>query len=610
MSQFYKKIKSVGCRQGECSNDSFSLSSHVEENLDPTAAAERIAEHFSSISKEYPPLNPLLLPDRVKSKLFHPDVEKEAPQLEEFEVYEMLKRRKLKSSSVPGDIPTKLKKEFLPEFSHPVKEIFNSITKSGSYPRQWVMEYVTPIPKITPPETEEDLRNISLTSDLSKDYENFLAKWLIPYISRRIDPGQFGGLSGHSTAHYLITLYNFILSNTDTTSIPKAVMVALIDFSKAFNRINHAKVIVRLSDWGVPGWLLKILVSYLTDRSMIIRYKGVQSSRHFMPGGSPQGALLGVLLYLVYVSDIGMDLPIIRQPVPDTIDLPSVTFPPTPAVTEQEARLKYVDDLSLAECVRLDTNLCSLEDQSGPRLYHDRNGLFLPPDKSVLQTRLEEVSRSAQFHDMKLNLKKTKVMPFNFTRKYDFLPNFSLDGIPLEVVYETKLLGITLTSDCRWDNNTKSIVQKGSSRLWFLRRLKILGASRETLSDIYKLFCRSILEYGAPVWTGALSVKNTKDIERVQKSAMKIISGSKNVPYEDILEDFGFEDLSTRRDKLCLGFANKCVKSEKFSDWFTRGMSTRSGTQYFVETEAKTKRFANSAIPYLTKLLNKNINTK
>ena len=68
---------------------------------------------------------------------------------------------------------------------------------------------------------------------------------------------------------------------------------------------------------------------------------------------------------------------------------------------------------------------------------------------------------------MNLNLKKTKGMPFNFTRKYDFLPNFSLDGIPLEVVYETKLLGITLTSDCRWDNNTKSIVQKDSSRLWF-----------------------------------------------------------------------------------------------------------------------------------------------
>ena len=118
----------------------------------------------------------------------------------------------------------------------------------------------------------------------------------MPYIKKRIDPGQFGGLSGHSTTHYLISLYNFILTNTDTSSIPKAVMVALVDFSKAFNRINHAKVIVRLSDWGVPGWLLRILISYLTGRSMILRYKGVCSDRFLMPGGSPQGTLLGVLL--------------------------------------------------------------------------------------------------------------------------------------------------------------------------------------------------------------------------------------------------------------------------------------------------------------------------
>ena len=112
---------------------------------------------------------------------------------------------------------------------------------------------MTPIPKVSPPETEDDLRNISLTADLSKDYENFLAEWLLPYIRKRIDPGQFGGLQGHSTVHYLITLYHFILTTTSTTSIPHAVMVALIDFSKAFNRISHSKVIIRLSDWGVPG---------------------------------------------------------------------------------------------------------------------------------------------------------------------------------------------------------------------------------------------------------------------------------------------------------------------------------------------------------------------
>ena len=609
LGQFFRKIKTVGARQGECSETSFSLSSHVELNLDPESAAEKIAEHFSSISKEYPPIEEQKLPQRVEEKLFHPDVATKSPKIEDFEAYGMLKKRKLKSTTVPGDIPMKLKKEFLPEFSGPSAKIFNSITKTGQYPRQWVTEYVTPIPKVTPPETEDDLRNISLTADMSKDYENFLAQWLMPYILRRIDPGQFGGLSRHSTSHYLITLFHFILSNTDSTSFPRSVMLALIDFSKAFNRINHAKVIVRLSDWGVPGWLLRILISYLTGRSMILRYKGVHSARHLMPGGSPQGALLGVLLYLVYVSDIGMDLPMIPPQTQGTLDLPSVPFP-SPAVTDLEARLKFVDDLSLAECLRLDTNLTPGQELIGPRMYHDRNGLVLPPERSLLQRRLHEVSESAELHDMKLNLTKTKLMPFNFTKKYDFVPNFSLDGRPIDVVYESKLLGLTITSDCRWDANTKNFVKKGNSRLWFIRRLKLLGACEGTLLDIYKLFCRSVLEFGAPVWSGALSAKSSHDIERVQRNAMRIISSSMNTSYDDFLDQIEEQTLSSRRETLCLSFAQKCLKTEKFSTWFTKGMETRSGACYFTETEAKTKRLHNSAIPYLTRLLNLNNGNK
>ena len=73
------------------------------------------------------------------------------------------------------------------------------------------------------------------------------------------------GLAGHSSSHYLISLYNFILSNTDNSRIPRAVCVALIDFSKAFNRINSLKDIIPLSDWAVLGWLLRILISYQQD---------------------------------------------------------------------------------------------------------------------------------------------------------------------------------------------------------------------------------------------------------------------------------------------------------------------------------------------------------
>ena len=133
----------------------------------------------------------------------------------------------MKKSTVPGDIPAAIKKEFRPELAVPAANIFNSINQTGLYPRQWVREFVTPVPKVTLPESEDDLRPISLTADLSRDYNKLLVSWLIPYILPRLDPGQFGGMKGGSITHYLVLLMDFILSNTDKLSKkPNAVLAA------------------------------------------------------------------------------------------------------------------------------------------------------------------------------------------------------------------------------------------------------------------------------------------------------------------------------------------------------------------------------------------------
>ena len=134
------------------------------------------------------------------------------------------------------------------------------------------------------------------------------------------------------------------------------------------------------------------------------------------------------------------------------------------------------------------------------------------------------------------------------------------------------------------------IVSKGNSRLWFLRRLKLLGASTATLLGIYKLFCRSILEIGAPVWSGSLTKKNKQNIERVQKNALRIIYGPLSCTYEELLESIGETTLEKRRDLLSLSFARKCVKNAKFKHWFPRGVSTRK-SNHFLEPQAKPKRF-------------------
>ena len=114
-------------------------------------------------------------------------------------------------------------------------------------------------------------------------------------------------------------------------------------------------------------------------------------------------------------------------------------------------------------------------------------------------------------------------MAFNFSRKYDFLPKLNVANKQLEVIYETKLLGVILTSDCKWHENTKYIVKKANNRIWYLRRLKALGASTEKLLEQDRLSIRSVLEFGAPIWTGGLTKANISSIEKVKKTCFKVI---------------------------------------------------------------------------------------
>ena len=128
------------------------------------------------------------------------------------------------------------------------------------------------------PENEDQLRIISLTSFNSKLFESFVIDWLMEFVGDKLDWGQYGGIKGHSISHYLKEFTNFILYNQDMKN-PRAVLAIMIDFSKAFNRQNHNKLIQILSHIGVPAWLLKVVMSFLTEREFIVRYKGKCSGR-------------------------------------------------------------------------------------------------------------------------------------------------------------------------------------------------------------------------------------------------------------------------------------------------------------------------------------------
>ena len=297
-------LKSMGAQPGVCDEDTtFTLSSHQTEGLTNKQSAEKIAEYFASISSEYKPIDIETLPARVKLSL---SAKSHPPVISELECYEKIVAAKKPQSGVPGDLPSRIIKEFSVELAAPLQSLLNNIVQSATWPDEWKVEYVTPIGKVPQPETEDDLRPIALTSFFSKVMEQFVVMWLLNVIGDKLDIRQYGGSKGNSVSHYLIEMINFILFNQDSPE-PTSILACLVDFSKAFNRQDHSILITKLSDMGVPSWLLKIVISFLTNRRMVVRYKGETSGVKFLPGGGPQGALLGLLLFLVLVNDVGFN---------------------------------------------------------------------------------------------------------------------------------------------------------------------------------------------------------------------------------------------------------------------------------------------------------------
>ena len=119
----------------------------------------------------------------------------------------------------------------------------------------------------------------------------------MPIVGPYIDPCQYG-LKVASISHYLFKLLQFIHEHLDLRD-PHAVVLATVDLSKAFNRVSHSMVIEDLYNMHVPSWLLLILISYLTERTMILHYNGEAASPRDLPGSSPQGAWLGIFFFVV-----------------------------------------------------------------------------------------------------------------------------------------------------------------------------------------------------------------------------------------------------------------------------------------------------------------------
>ena len=415
----------------------------------------------------------------------------------------------------------------------------------------------------------------------------------MPIIGPHIDPANYGGLKGSSTTHYLINLLHFIHSHVDQ---PKqhAVLLAQADIQKAFNNVFHQLVIQDMFDMHVPGWLLRIFVSYLTGRNMTLRYAGATSSSHMLPGSSPQGVYLGVLLFIIKFNGAFLCPTIPRQTLTDKCHKDKFTA-------------KYIDDTSRAQVV--DLKECLTEDRRDvprPVTYHQRTGHTLKPEHNQIQHDHDNFEEFTNTNLFTVSAKKSPVMLFNFSHTYDFLPELHLGGEQLSVVSESKILGLIISDNLRFDSHVEYICKRARKRIWLLRRLMQLGVDFQNILDFYYKEIRSVLEYGSVVFNGSLT-KLSNEIESVQRLVLKLLSNHLNLQfsYEEACTFYCTEPLSLRRIEQSENFIRRNLHSGLFSK-SQNAYNTRAASQiHFKEFKCNTNRFYNSPLVYLTRLANK-----
>ena len=168
---------------------------------------------------------------------------------------------------------------------------------------------------------------------------------------------------------------------------------------------------------------------------------------------------------------------------------------------------------------------------------------------------MDKITDWTNSHLMKLNPEKSKFMVVNYTDNYQFNTRLRIENNSLNQVKETKLLGVYVNDQLSWYANTDFIVKKAYKRMIILHNLFQFCLPISELVNIYILYIRSDLESSAVVWHSSITKLEDNQIERVQKTALKIILAERYEDYTTALIETGLDTLSQRRKILCKKFA-------------------------------------------------------
>ena len=366
----------------------------------------------------------------------------------------------------PDGIPPKLFNLGAQFLCEPLACIFNTSVSLRSFPAIFKLAHVCPIPKMSSKVDVYNCRPVSLSSPVAKIFERIFLMRMKSALVSCFGRNQHAYRPLGSTTTALVEVSEYVTKALDSRDTV-AVNVFCLDLSRAFDKLQHHRLINHLHDCGLNAGFLLWLCSYLKHRTMRVKVLNVLGPVISVQSGVPQGSVLGPFLFGAFMGSIDFSGGNIRC-------------------------VKYADDVTIVETLQRNHQLSCVH------IDH-----------------CESISNSKG-----LLLKKSKCKQLCI-RRSKLCPQIPKNGFV--EVDSLKILGCIFTSKYKWDESVSTNLKKASRRLHIIRCLKNFLSVNE-LVTIYHALITSVFLYASPVY-GRLPVSLSSRLERFQKRAHRLICG-------------------------------------------------------------------------------------
>ena len=463
------------------------------------------------------------------------------------------------TASGPDELPAYLLKLGASELAPIFTLLFQATINQGRIPKGWKSANVTPIFKKGNKNTAANYRPISLTSIVCKVVEHIIHSQIINHFENHhiLTDRQFGFRKGRSCeSQLLLTLDDLARGLRDGEQID----AILLDFSKAFDRVPHERLLLKLNFLGVRGNLLSWIGDFLKGRTQRVILEGEKSNVAAVISGVPQGTVLGPLLFLAFINDL-------------------------PECVSSQIRL-FADDCLLYRPIKSQDDVKRLRDDLIElQAWEDRWLMSFNPDKC-------------------------EVLRITNKRKHAIIANYSIRGSVLRTVNSAKYLGVTIAGNLSWKSHINNITKKANSTLGFLRR-NLRKCPLKTRELAYNTYVRPTLEYASSVWD-----TNIKDqinrVERVQRRAARFVKADYHPDHSVtlMLQELNWSTLRERRAHAKMTSMYRIVHNliaipVQPPYFYSINTSSHRGHQYrFLQHHCRIQSYQDSFFPSSVRLWN------